>query len=54
VQRSCSVRAEAPDFAISAFGHLPFVILLCMKHAKDHDAHADDLVKYLVGKPSEK
>jgi hypothetical protein len=33
---------------------LPFVIPLCMEHAKDDDALTNDLVKYLVGKPPEK
>lgn len=31
----------------------PFVILLCMEHAKDDDPLTDNLVKYLVGKPPE-
>jgi hypothetical protein len=38
----------------SALGHVPFVILLGAKHAKDHNVRSDDLVKNLVGKPAKK
>lgn len=44
--RMAGLRGGSPEW--------PFVIPLCMEHAKDDDALANDLVKYLVWKPPEK